>query len=61
MLSVIFEVVLFTAVIMPKFFFELMRCNVFHVISWNIFFVLVEEKCLQITLHPESGKELKNL
>lgn len=28
---------------------------------WNIFRFLVQEKCLQTTLHPEWNKELKNL
>jgi hypothetical protein len=57
--SIIFEIVHFIAVIMPNFFFELTGFNDFF--FWNIFCVLVQEKCLQITPHQESGKELKNL
>jgi len=44
-----------------KFFFELTGFNVFMIFFWNIFCVLVQEKCLQTRLHPKSGKELKNL
>jgi hypothetical protein len=60
--SVIFGIVYFTAVIMPNFFFELTGINDFMTFFFvEYFWFLVQEKCLQTTLHPESGKELENL
>jgi hypothetical protein len=46
--------VLFTAVIMSKFFFELIGINAFMI------FFLVQKLCLQTVLLPKLDKELRN-
>jgi hypothetical protein len=55
-----FGVVHFTAVIMPSFFLLTRFIDFMNFFVEIFFWLFIQENFLQITLHPELGKELKN-